>query len=164
MRPDTDFVMMAAGGLMGIRTGVSLMVGALINYLILAPWMIQHGDIHGKVQDGVTHYGFRDITMWALWGGVAMMTTASLFAFFSKPQILVSAFRGSSARRTRGRQSDVLKDIELPMRVFVIGIPLVGALVVLLAHHFFGVTLWMGVARHPADLRLHADRGELHRR
>ena len=36
VRPDTDFVMMAAGGLMGIRTGVSLMVGSVINYLILA--------------------------------------------------------------------------------------------------------------------------------
>ena len=45
------------------------------------------------------------ITVWALWGGVAMMTTASLFAFFAKPQILVSAFRGlfrrQNARRAR---------------------------------------------------------------
>ena len=40
VRPDTDIVMMAAGGLMGIRTGVSLMVGAVINYCVLAPWMI----------------------------------------------------------------------------------------------------------------------------
>jgi uncharacterized oligopeptide transporter (OPT) family protein len=29
VRPDTDFVMMAAGGLMGIRTGVSLIIGAV---------------------------------------------------------------------------------------------------------------------------------------
>jgi len=43
VRPDTDFVMMAAGGLMGIRTGVSLLVGAIVNYCILAPWMIAWG-------------------------------------------------------------------------------------------------------------------------
>ncbi len=59
MRLDTDFVMMAAGGLMGIRTGVSLMVGAVINYCILCPWMIQRGDIDGNVVDGVMQYGFR---------------------------------------------------------------------------------------------------------
>ena len=30
VRPDTDLVMMAAGGLMGIRTGASLMIGAIV--------------------------------------------------------------------------------------------------------------------------------------
>ncbi|MBI3201102.1 MAG: OPT/YSL family transporter [Myxococcales bacterium] len=149
VRPDTDFVMMAAGGLMGIRTGVSIMIGAGINYLLLAPWAINAGDIHGKVRDGVTTYGFRAITMWALWGGVAMMTTASLFAFFSKPQILVSAFKGLFGKKDPKKQSDVLKDIELPMSVFVIGIPVVGGIVVALAAHFFDVKVWMGILAVP---------------
>ncbi len=61
-----------------------------------------------------------------------MMTTASLFAFFSKPQVLISAFTGILGKKDRKKQSDVLKDIELPMKVFAIGIPVVGALVVLL--------------------------------
>jgi OPT family oligopeptide transporter len=149
VRPDTDFVMMATGGLMGIRTGTSILVGAVINYLLMAPWAIVNGDIHGKVRDGITHYGFRAITMWALWGGVAMMTTASLFSFFSKPQILVSAFKGVFGKKDPAKQSDVLKDIELPMKVFVIGIPIVGSLVVFLAWHFFGVHLWMGAIAVP---------------
>jgi uncharacterized oligopeptide transporter (OPT) family protein len=149
VRPDTDLVMMAAGGLMGIRTGVSLLVGALINYLILAPWMISTGDIHPKLTQGVAHYGFRQITMWALWGGVAMMTTASLFAFFAKPQILVSAFKGLFRRSGATPGGDVLKDIELPMRVFVIGIPLAGAAVVWLAWRFFGVSVWLGMLAIP---------------
>ncbi len=149
VRPDTDFVMMAAGGLMGIRTGVSIMIGACINYLVLAPWAINAGDIHGKVRDGVTTYGFRAITMWALWGGVAMMTIASLFAFFSKPQILVSAFKGLFGKKDPSRQSDVLKDIELPMSVFAIGIPVVGGVVVALAALFFDVKVWMGIIAVP---------------
>ncbi len=60
-----------------------------------------------------------------------MMTTASLFAFFAKPQILVSAFRGLFRRQGPEARSDVLRDIELPMRVFVVGIPVVGGMVVL---------------------------------
>jgi OPT family oligopeptide transporter len=148
VRPDSDLVMVAAGGLMGIRTGVSIMIGALVNYLVLAPWAIARGDVHGKVVDGVTHYGFRAITMWALWGGVAVMTTASLFAFFSKPKMLFSAFAGMFSKKKEGAK-DVLEHIELPMRVFVIGIPIVGAVVVLLAHWFFGVKIWLGVLSIP---------------
>ena len=149
VRPDTDFVMMAAGGLMGIRTGVSLLVGALFNYIILAPWMIQRGDIVGTVKEGVVHFGFKNITVWGLWCGVAMMTTASLFAFFSKPKLIVSAFRGMFSRKSPDAGKDILADIELPMRVFVIGIPVVGMIVVLLAHHYFDVDIWMGMLAIP---------------
>lgn len=148
VRPDTDLVMMAAGGLMGIRTGVSLMIGAVINYCILAPWMIARGDIQGVANPGGMTYGFKQITMWALWWGVAMMTTASLYAFFSRPQILISAFRGLFSRRDK-LQNDPLKNIELPMRVFAVGIPIVGALVVTLAHLFFDVAVWQGVIAIP---------------
>ena len=148
VRLDTDFVMMAAGGLMGIRVGVSLLVGAVVNYLILVPWAIQAGIIQGTAgPDGVLHYGFRTITAWALWGGVAMMTTASLLAFFSKPQILVNAFRGMFRRRPTG--NDVLAHIELPMWVFVVGIPIVGFAVVWIGHAFFGVKWWLGALAIP---------------
>jgi len=149
VRPDTDFVMMAAGGLMGIRTGVSLMIGAVLNYLILVPWMIAAGDIADREVDGVTQFGFREITKWALWGGVAMMTTASLFAFFAKPQILLSAFRGLVGKRGHTGEQDPMRDIELPMGVFVVFIPLLGAVTVWLAHAFFGVSIWLGAIAIP---------------
>ncbi|HEY8429987.1 MAG TPA: OPT/YSL family transporter, partial [Sandaracinaceae bacterium] len=87
VRADTDFVMMAAGGLMGIRTGVSILIGAIVNYCILVPWAIAIGDIHEAVRNGAVQpgvYGFGEILKWSLWCGVAMMTTSSLFAFFSK--------------------------------------------------------------------------------
>ena len=149
VRPDTDFVLMAAGGLMGIRTGVSLMIGAIVNYLVLAPWGIHRGDVIGKVQDGVTHYGFRPITIWALWCGVAMMTTASLVAFFAKPELFVSAFRGIFSKDARKPKSDVLTDIELPLKVSTIGIPVVGGIVVLMAWWFFDVAIWLGIIAIP---------------
>lgn len=147
IRPDTDFVMMAAGGLMGIHTGVSLMVGALINYFFLAPWMINRGDILGKVADGITHYGFRNITMWALWGGVAIMTTSSLCAFFSKPKMILTSFSGFFSKKTD--RVDLLKKIELPLWLSIVGVPIVGAVLVWMAHHFFGVDILMGIIAIP---------------
>jgi OPT family oligopeptide transporter len=153
VRPDLDVVMMAAGGLMGFRTGLSILVGAILNYLVVVPLVIHFGtgDIRGAVNDqGVLVFGFRRITTWALWGGVAMMTTASLLAFFAKPQALVTAFTGLLRRRPEATpRQDVLRDIELPMRVFVIGIPLVGTLVVILGHVFFGMQYWHGAIAIP---------------
>ena len=149
IRLDTDIVMFGAGGLMGIRIGTSLMIGAVVNYCLLVPWMIERGDIQGAMVEGVLQFGFRRITVWALWGGVAMMTTASLYAFFARPQILVNAVRGMLRRKTAAERSDVLKDIELPGSVFVLGIPLVGGVVVLLANRFFGVEVWHGIVAIP---------------
>lgn len=148
VRFDTDFVMVAAGGLMGIRIGVSLMVGAIINYCILAPWMINRGDIVGNVVNGVAHYGFKTITMWALWGGVSMMTTASLYSFFSKPGMILDSFTTLLSRKKSG-QADVLKDIELPIKLSIIGVPIVGALLVYLSHVYFGVGILMGIIAIP---------------
>lgn len=147
VRADTDLVMFAAGGLMGIRTGVSLLVGACVNYLILVPWMIQRGDINGRLVDGAMVYGLKDITFWSLWAGVAMMTTASLFSFFSKPQVILSAFKllGSKGEK----KVDILKDIELPMKIFVIGIPIFGAIAVALGSLFFDINPWLGLFAIP---------------
>lgn len=149
IRPELDIAMIGAGGLMGIRTGVSLLVGALINYCILAPIMIKRGDILSTIDAaGVMHVGFREITKWSLWCGVAGMTTASLFAFMAKPQMFVSAFRGLLGRKKK-RTEDCLKHIEFPLWVSLVGVPIVGAYVVWMAHWFFGVQIWMGIIAIP---------------
>lgn len=139
IRMDSSIVMVAAGGLMGTKTAVSLMFGAVLNYLILAPILIKHGVIHAAT--------FKDITMWSLWGGVAMMTTASLFSFFSKPKMILESF--SRLFNKEKKDEDILKDIELPMWLFAVGIPIVGAITVYFAHRFFGVQIWMGILAVP---------------
>ncbi len=149
VRPDTDLVLMAAGGLMGIRTGVSLMFGAILNYLILVPWMIERGDIIGKMRDGLMTYSLKEITFWALWGGVAMMTTSALFSFFSKPKMIIDSFTQLFRKRAGDSKRDVLGNIELPLSVSFIGIPVVGAIVVYLGHMFFGISYFFGALAVP---------------
>ena len=139
IRLDSSIVMVAAGGLMGIRTGVSLLVGAVLNYCVLAPWAMKQGIIEGT--------GFRNILMWGMWGGVAMMTTASLFGFFSKPQVFVQAFRGIFNRKDK--EKDPLEHIELPVKLSVIGIVIIGAFVVWMAWYFFQIQWWLGVLAIP---------------
>lgn len=136
---DSSIVMLGTGGLMGIKTGVSLAVGAFLNYFILAPIMIHYGVIHGT--------GFKAITMWSLWGGVAMMTTASLYSFFSKPQIILSAFQNPFKKEKKNE--DILKDIELPNSISAIGIPLLGLVLVFVGHSFFNFGYFEGIVAIP---------------
>jgi len=136
---ETSVVMVAAGGLMGIRTGLSLLVGAVINYLVLAPLLIKEGIIHGT--------GFKNITMWALWGGVAMMTSASLYAFLSNPRMILRSFRHIFPAAVK--QDDVLAGIELPLWVFAAGIPIVGLVIILLGHACFGIGYLTGLIAVP---------------
>jgi OPT family oligopeptide transporter len=137
---DSSIVLMGTGGLMNMKTAMSLLLGAFVNYFLLAPVMIQNGAIAGV--------GFKNITMWSLWCGASMMTTASLYSFFAKPKVILEAFRALFAKKT-AKNRDVLKDIELPMWIFVVGIPIIGAITVYLGHVWFGVHFWLGIIAIP---------------
>jgi uncharacterized oligopeptide transporter (OPT) family protein len=139
VRWDSSIVMIGTGGLIGIKAASSLVLGAVLNYLIAAPILIQHGVI--------PHATFKAITTWSLWGGAALMTTSSLTAFFSKPKVIAQSFAGLFGRRSAPK--DLLADIELPMRVFVFGIPVVGTALVVAGHLMFGVPYGTGALAIP---------------
>lgn len=136
---DSSIVMIGTGGLMGLRVAMSLLLGALLNYCLLAPIMISKGIVAEPT--------FKAITMWSLWGGAAMMTTAALYSFFSKPKVFVEAFR--SMRGGVKKDRDVLADIELPFWIFLVGIPIIGFITVYLGHAWFGVHYLLGLFAIP---------------
>ncbi len=149
IRPELDVAMIGAGGLMGIRTGASLMIGAVISYGVLAPIMIQNGDIVGVADAaGNMTYGFRPIMTWGLWCGVSMMTTASLVSFLAKPSALIKPFKQILSKDSK-RKSDCLEKIEFPSWLAMVGIPVIGAILVIEARAFFDVQLWMGAIAVP---------------
>ncbi|AKT38974.1 OPT family oligopeptide transporter [Chondromyces crocatus] len=144
IRWDTSIIFIATGGLMGIRVGVSLLIGGILNYVVLAPLLIQQGII---VPSPGGSYGLRQISLWALWGGVACMTTSSLYSFFSKPKIILDAFR--NLWRKGDEKRDVLEHIELPIKVSVIGVPIVSMVLIFLGHAWFGMSYWLGAVAVP---------------
>lgn len=137
---DTSIVMLGTGGLMSMKTAMSILLGGFVNYFLLAPVLIKVGVI--------PEAKFKAITMWSLWGGAAMMTTASLYSFFSKPQIIIEAFK-KPFKKSEEKQTDVLEKIELPMKIFVFGIPIVGAITVYMGHVWFGIHWWLGLLAIP---------------
>jgi uncharacterized oligopeptide transporter (OPT) family protein len=145
IRFDTSIIFVATGGLTGIRTGVSMLIGAILNYAVLAPILIQRGVILPGESGQV---GFEEITIWGLWGGVALMTTGSLYAFFSKPQVLLAAVGGLFAKKI-GARRDVLAHIELPIRLSLIGVPIVGLVMALMGYFWFDMSIAMGIIAVP---------------
>ena len=158
LRPALDFAMFGAGGLMGIRTASSMMLGMIVNFVILVPWMISLGEIlpkSGSVAEGTAVFGrVHVVNSWSLWWGIAIMVTASIVSLFAKPQIFVDAFRMLTRRRAPGAapasgEPDVLTDIELPLWVSYAGIPVIGAVGVWMAWHWFGVHPLFGALAIP---------------
>ncbi|MBZ0171680.1 MAG: OPT/YSL family transporter, partial [Phycisphaerales bacterium] len=144
LTPTFDIALMGAGGLMGFRAGVSLLLGGLVNYAILAPMAIHQGYIEplsGTMTAGDAVFNFRTITTWALWPGVACMVAASFVALFAKPQAFIAAFSSLTGKKKEG--ADVLKHIEFPFIISLVGVPVVSLIAAFMAKAYFGVEIWV---------------------
>src|SRR5262245_54912629 len=138
LRLTLDAAMLGIGGLMGIAVATSCLLGGFVNFVILAPIMIQAGDIVARVgPDGATVPISRAeiVNQWSLWWGVTMMVVGSLVSLLARPEI----FKGLFKRRQNGPGADVLKHIEFPLWVSAVGIPVFSVLGAWTSHEFFGV-------------------------
>jgi uncharacterized oligopeptide transporter (OPT) family protein len=153
LTPAVDLAMVGAGGLMGIRTAVSLMVGMIANFVIVVPWMISLGELaprSGSVAAGDAVFGRAWIlNNWALWWGLAMMLVAAMASLLARPEVFAQAWRTLRGGRQRAAGTDVLRDIELPLWISFIGVPVLGLVTVWLMHAWFGVDWLLGVLSIP---------------
>jgi OPT family oligopeptide transporter len=157
LSPTLDLAMFGAGGLMGARTALGMCLGMVLNYVVVVPWMVVLGEIQPKtVVDGVGVFPRTWVlNSWALWWGVAIMVVASLVGLLARPQVFVAAFQTLTKKKTSDdANDDVLKDIELPLWVSVVGIPVIGAVSVWMAHAWFGVDVILGATAIPLILVL----------
>lgn len=133
-------IMIAAGCIMGWRIAWSLMLGASINYLLLAPWMVELGAINAE------KLGYRAIVAWSTWFGASMMVTSGLVAFAMQWRTIVRALSGVTQLFSANKSDshDPMAAIEVPTSWFVIGTLVSGAGCVFILYHYFDTTVWMG--------------------
>ncbi|HWV39212.1 MAG TPA: OPT family oligopeptide transporter [Vulgatibacter sp.] len=132
-----SLIMVAAGAIMGIRVGVSLLVGAILYYGIIGPVLIDQG---------VAEPGYRGLVSWVLWPATAMMVTSGLLAFGMRWRTVLRAFSSLGAVFGGKRaHHDPLAHVEVPGSWFLWGTLLSGAVCVLMGHYLFEVTWWMGI-------------------
>ena len=144
LRLTLDLAMLGIGGLMGIAVATSCLLGAFINFVILAPLMIQAGDIAPRISPTgalVPLSRAEIVNQWSLWWGVTMMVVGSLVSLLGRPQVFVAAWKTitGARRRAAGEKHDVLKHIEFPPWLSIVGIPVFSVLGAWATHAFFGV-------------------------
>jgi putative OPT family oligopeptide transporter len=136
---ETSLLFPAAGAIMGLRTATSMLLGAVLNYGILAPWLHARG--------AIPRLGFRGIVSWSVWSGVALMTSAALLAFFWNWRTIARAFSGlaGALRERRPVADDPLRRIEVPGSWFAVGVLVAGSGAVAVNLLAFGIPVALGI-------------------
>ncbi|HEY9108781.1 MAG TPA: OPT family oligopeptide transporter [Roseateles sp.] len=152
LRVVLDAALIGTGGLMGLAVAASCFVGVIVNFVILAPLMIQAGDIAPRLGPNgvlIPLNRVEIVNQWSLWWGVTMMVVGALVSLLAKPEIFTSAFKRKARPVETGPKVDLLKDIEVPLWISWIGVPVVSLLGCWATHAFFGVPLWLSVVSLP---------------
>lgn len=132
-------IMLGAGAIMGFRAAWGMLLGALINYLLVAPWLLEHEIIGPKL-------GYKNIVAWSVWFGSSLLLTSGLLAFALQWKTVVRAMKsvGSAFNKDKSELEPELIN-EVPMSWFFWGVLIVAPIVVFLEWYFFGIKIWMGV-------------------
>lgn len=129
-----SLIMLGAGAIMGFRAAWSMLLGALINYGILAPNLYEAGIINPAL-------GYKHIVAWSVWFGSAMILTSGLLAFSFQWRTVLRAIKSvTSSFGGKGEETQ-----EVPMLWFFIGMGVLTPIVVFLEWWIFGIKVWMGI-------------------
>ncbi|NRF66357.1 OPT/YSL family transporter [Aquincola sp. S2] len=159
LRLTLDAAMLGVGGLMGIAVATSCVLGAFINFVILAPWMIQAGDIVQRISPSgavVPISRAEIVNQWSMWWGVTMMVVGSLVSLGARPELFRAAFKSmgprapaAAATAAPAKGPDLLSAIELPLWVSWVGVPVFSLLGAWITHAFFGVPWLLALVSLP---------------
>ncbi|MDB5098331.1 MAG: Oligopeptide transporter, family [Cyanobacteria bacterium RYN_339] len=141
---DMNLLLYAAGALVGARTGISLLLGSLINWFFIAPWLIEHAiEVNHKVIKG----GFGSVAGWSAWPASGLLLAAALTATALQWRAFASAF-SQVAALFQGKGAEVderSKAIEVPMSWVAIGMAVAIVFAVWLQWLFFAIPIYLGL-------------------
>ena len=135
---ETSLIMVAAGGIMGWRTAWSILFGAILNYIVLAPYMV-------KIR-AITELGYRGISSWSLWFGASVMVAAGFTSFLMQWKVALKAFASlKDLFSTKKRELTEIEKVEVPMSWFFWGIVVGGTGIALIMLFAFDIPVWVSV-------------------
>jgi uncharacterized oligopeptide transporter (OPT) family protein len=138
---DPSLLLVGFGGIIGIRVGLSLLLGALLAWGGLAPWLLAQGLV--QLPEGSSGPQFAKLVEWLLWPGVSLMVGSTLTA------LVIQMFK--SRRQSPGRTAFTWrKPSPGPAAGFALSI----ALVVCLQATLFGIDVWMALLSIPLAICL----------
>ncbi len=130
---DPSLLMLGFGAIIGLRAGISLLLGALAGWLILSPIAISNGWAQAGAANAAW-YG--ELVTWLLWPGVTLLVVSSLTSF-----ILTVV---SSARRRRAEGAALITRGRFDWR-FAAGLAVLAAVLTVACYEFFAIDPIMGM-------------------
>jgi uncharacterized oligopeptide transporter (OPT) family protein len=146
---EPSVLLIGAGMIVGLRVSLSMLLGSVLLYYAVAPYLLQVDAAQAGVAGYVPSFrlspeGDFNPTRWALWGGTSVMVFSSLASVALQWRTLARAFR-LFQQRSGTVQSDRLAAIEVPTSWMVLGlVPITVGLVILQALAF-GVSVPLGL-------------------
>lgn len=143
---NTSLLLYAAGAIIGIKVGASLLVGAIANYAVVGPWLAAHDVLRVAPpevsQDPSAWAAFAKAaeaskaipvkspealhavirSKWSVWPGTAIMVSASLVAFAFRWRTVARAFAGLARIGAKKGSEDPLAEVEVPASWFGLGL------------------------------------------
>lgn len=118
---DPSLLMVGVGALIGMRACVSLLVGAVIGWIVLGHQILEWKWIVPG-PDKADAIWFKQVVEWLLWPGVSLMVVSSLTSFAFSWRSIVRAIRGGSgvAGDTGGQAHLVPRSVFLAALVLVL--------------------------------------------
>ena len=137
---EPSLLLLGFGGIIGLRVGLSLFLGAVIAWGIIAPWLLAEGLV--EMPAGASGPQFALLIEWLLWPGVSLMVCSTLTAL--------------GLRFLRARRADASRRVALrrPALLPALGLGLSALLVIILQMTLFGIHPLMAALSIPLALLL----------
>src|SRR5262249_10355545 len=111
---DWSVLLIGGGALLGFRTGWSMLLGGILNFCVLTPWLHDRG-VFPTVN-------FRSLLGWSLWPAAALMIASGLLGFGFQWRSVLRALSGLLGvfRRggRRGARAHPIEAVEPPLSWF----------------------------------------------
>ncbi|MCQ4312361.1 OPT/YSL family transporter [Pseudomonas stutzeri] len=137
---EPSLLLVGFGGIIGLRVGLSLLLGAVLAWGLLAPWLV--ADSLVTIPADASGPQFALLIEWLLWPGVSLMVCATLTSLGLR---VLRARRDDSTRRLQLRR---------PATLPALGLALAAVLVIALQVMLFGIHPLMAALSIPLALLL----------
>jgi uncharacterized oligopeptide transporter (OPT) family protein len=118
-----------SGIIIGFRISTSMLIGAVIGWVIAPPWLLSHGLIAPDARRV-------DILLTVMWPAVGMLVAGGIAGLVLRWKVLASTFRSLA----RAGASD-----DLPLQWVWIGSLISATLLVIVQRGFFGTPIWHSI-------------------
>jgi uncharacterized oligopeptide transporter (OPT) family protein len=146
---EPSVLIIGAGMITGLRVSLSMLLGAVILYFGVAPYLlavdVAHAGIAGYVQSFARNAnGNFNPTRWALWGGTAVMVFSSLASVALQWRTVARAFKVFRSGQSTARPTGI-DDIEVPLSWLVAGLIPITIGMVLVQYLAFHISAVLGL-------------------